>query len=146
MRCPFCTSSSTQVLESRVVEDGHVLRRRRECEKCGKRFTTYERVKGTALWIIKKDGRREPFDREKVKRGILRAIEKRPISMDLVSDIVDNIEREMLRKEREEVSSKAVGKAVLRRLKKIDKVAWLRFASVYLEFEDLEDFARAIKD
>lgn len=114
--------------------------------KCGKRFTTYEKVGGTALWVIKKDGRREPFDREKVKRGILRAVEKRPVSMDLVDDIVDQVEREMLRKENEEVSSKAIGKSILTKLKKVDKVAWLRFASVYLQFEDLEDFARAIKE
>jgi len=134
------------VLESRVVEDGKVVRRRRECSKCKKRFTTYEKVKGTALWVIKKDGRREPFDREKVKRGILRAVEKRPISIDLVDDIVDKVEREMLRKEKEEVSSKAIGRSVLARLKKVDKVAWLRFASVYLEFEDLEDFGKAIKE
>lgn len=113
--------------------------------KCGKRFTTYERVQGNALWVIKKDGRREPFDKEKVKRGVLRAFEKRPMSMDLIDDIVDSVEREMLRKEKEEVSSRAIGRAVLKRLKKIDKVAWLRFASVYLEFEDLEDFAKAIK-
>src|SRR3989337_2007840 len=145
MFCPFCRNHDTKVLESRVVEEGHSVRRRRECVRCGKRFTTYERVKGTALWVIKKDGRREPFDKEKVKRGILRAIEKRPISMDLAEDVVDQVEREMLRQEKEEVSSKAIGRAILLRLKKIDKVAWLRFASVYLEFEDLEDFAKAIK-
>lgn len=146
MMCPFCANSDTQVLESRTVDEGHSIRRRRECAKCGKRFTTYEKVKGTALWVIKKDGRREPFDREKVKRGILRALEKRPLSMDLVDDVVEQIEREMLRKENEEISSQAIGKAVLKRLKRIDKVAWLRFASVYLEFEDLEDFAKAIKE
>jgi transcriptional repressor NrdR len=146
MHCPFCASSNTQVLESRVVEEGVAVRRRRECLKCGKRFTTYEKTKGTALWVIKKDGRRESFEKEKIKRGILRAVEKRPLSMDLVTDIVDQIEREMLRKEKEEVSTQAVGRAVLKRLKKVDKVAWLRFASVYLEFEDLEDFAKAIKD
>ncbi len=146
MKCPFCASVDTQVLESRMVDEGQSIRRRRECIKCGKRFTTYERVRGTVLWVIKKDGRREPFDREKVKRGIIRAVEKRPISMDLIEDIVDEIEREMLRKEKEEISSKAIGKAVLRKLKRIDKVAWLRFASVYLEFEDLEDFARATKE
>ena len=146
MNCPFCANSDTQVLESRTVEDGHAIRRRRECMKCGKRFTTYEKAKGTALWVIKKDGRREPFDREKVKRGILRAVEKRPVSMDLVDDVVEQVEREMLRKENEEVSSRAIGKAVLKRLRKVDKVAWLRFASVYLEFEDLEDFAKATKE
>ena len=145
MDCPFCTNSDTEVLESRSVEEGKAIRRRRECGKCKKRFTTYERVRGTALWVIKKDGRREPFDREKVKRGILRAIEKRPISMNLVDEIVSQVEREMLKKESEEVLSKAIGRAVIQKLKKIDKVAWLRFASVYLEFEDLEDYAKAIK-
>ena len=145
MRCPFCTSKNTQVLESRVVEEGSSIRRRRECVKCKKRFTTYERTKGNALWVIKKDGRREPFDREKLKRGLLRAIEKRPISLDLVDDVVDRVEREMLRREKEEVSSKTIGRAVLQKLRKIDKVAWLRFASVYLQFEDLDDFEKAIK-
>lgn len=145
MQCPFCAFSNTQVLESRVVEEGSAVRRRRECEKCKRRFTTYERVKRIFLWVIKKDNRREPFDREKVKRGVLRAVEKRPISLDLVDDVVDQVEREMLKKEKEEVSSRAIGHSVLARLKKIDKVAWLRFASVYLEFEDLEDFAKAIK-
>lgn len=145
MKCPFCANVNSQVLESRSVEDGKSIRRRRECLKCDKRFTTYERVGGNALWVIKKDGRREPFDREKLKRGIFRAIEKRPISMDLVNDLVEKIEREMLKKQNEEVSSSAVGRSVLKRLRKIDKVAWLRFASVYMEFEDLEDFAKAIK-
>jgi transcriptional repressor NrdR len=145
MKCPFCTSSETQVLESRSVEEGRGIRRRRECVKCEKRFTTYERVKGTAIWVIKKDGRREPFDREKVKRGILRSVEKRPVSLDLIDDITEQVEREMLKKEKEEVGSRIIGKAILKRLKRVDKVAWLRFASVYLEFEDLEDFSRAIK-
>jgi transcriptional repressor NrdR len=145
MKCPFCTSSETQVLESRSVEEGRGIRRRRECVKCEKRFTTYERVRGTAIWVIKKDGRREPFDREKVKRGILRSVEKRPVSLDLIDDITEQVEREMLKKEKEEVGSRIIGKAILKRLKRVDKVAWLRFASVYLEFEDLEDFSRAIK-
>ncbi len=146
MFCPFCRSHNTEVLESRVVEEGHSVRRRRECTKCKKRFTTYEKVKGTALWVIKKDGRREPFDKEKVRRGILRAVEKRPVSVDLVDDTIERIEQEMLKKEHEEVTSRAVGKAILKHLKKIDKVAWLRFASVYLEFEDITDFAKAIEN
>ena len=146
MRCPFCTAINSQVLESRTVDEGRSLRRRRECLKCKKRFTTYEKVGGSALWVVKKDGRREPFDREKIKRGILRAVEKRPLSMDFVNDLVERVEREMLREEKEEVSSKAIGKSVLKRLKRVDKVAWLRFASVYLQFEDLEDFAKAIKE
>ena len=145
MKCPFCASDDTQVLESRVVEEGASVRRRRECGRCSKRFTTYEKVKGSVLWVIKKSGVREPFDREKLKRGILRAIEKRPVSLELVNDVVDQVEMEMLRQEKEEISSKSIGTAVLKRLKKIDKVAWLRFASVYLAFGDLDDFQKLIK-
>ena len=144
MRWPFCVKVNTQVLESRAVEEGAAIRRRRECGKCHKRFTTYEKVKGVALWVIKKDLRREPFDREKMRRGILRAIEKRTVTLDLVDEVVDVVEREMLRKESEEIPSKIIGSAVLKRLKKIDKVAWMRFASVYLEFEDLKDFEKAM--
>lgn len=145
MNCPFCNTHDTQVLESRVIEEGQGLRRRRECGKCGKRFTTLEEVKKSVLWIIKKDGKREPFDREKIKRGILRSIEKRPVSLDLVEEIVNEVERELLKALKEEVPSKVVGNAVLKRLKKIDKVAWLRFASVYLQFEDLTDFEKLIE-
>ena len=145
MKCPFCANVDTQVLESRVSDDGHGIRRRRECIKCGKRFTTHESVKKSVLWVIKRDGRREPFEKEKIKRGILRAIEKRPVSLDLVSDILDQVEAEMLKAEKEEVTSRTIGNAVLKRLKRIDKVAWLRFASVYLQFEDLDDFERLIK-
>ena len=144
MNCPFCNTHDTQVLESRVIDDGQGLRRRRECGKCGKRFTTQEQVRASVLWVIKKDGKREPFDKEKVKRGILRSIEKRPVSIDLVNETADEVEREMLKAEKEEVSSRAVGNAILKRLKKIDKVAWLRFASVYLQFEDLTDFEKLI--
>jgi transcriptional repressor NrdR len=145
MKCPYCGYLDSQVLESRVGQDNESVRRRRECLKCTKRFTTYERVKKTTLWVVKKDGRREPFEKEKVKKGILKAIEKRPVSLDLVDDIVDHVEREMLRKEREEITSESVGRAILKRLKKVDRVAWLRFASVYLEFEDLRDFEKAME-
>ena len=144
MKCPFCGTAETSVLESRTVEDGSI-RRRRECGKCGKRFTTIEAVKKSFLWVIKKDGRREVFEKEKVKRGILRAIEKRPVSLELVDDIVDQVEMEMLRGEKQEISSRVIGNAILKRLKKVDKVAWLRFASVYLEFEDLTDFEKLIE-
>lgn len=144
MNCPFCNTHETQVLESRVTEEGQGLRRRRECGKCGKRFTTVESVKSSVLWVIKKDGKREPFDKEKVKSGILRSIEKRPISLDLVDEIVNEVERELLKALKEEIPSKFIGNAILKRLKKIDKVAWLRFASVYLQFEDLTDFEKLI--
>jgi transcriptional repressor NrdR len=145
MKCPFCGKNDNQVLESREVDEEASIRRRRKCAECGKRFTTFERVRSTILWVVKKDGRREPFDREKIKRGILRSIEKRPVSLDLVNEVVDGVEREMLKKESEEISSKAIGNAVMARLKKIDKVAWLRFASVYLEFGNLKDFEKTIK-
>lgn len=145
MKCPFCGKSDNQVLESREVDEETSIRRRRKCLKCHKRFTTYERVRSTVLWVVKKDGRREAFDREKIKRGILRSIEKRPVSLDLVNEIVEGVEREMLNKQSEEISSKTIGNAVMSRLKKIDKVAWLRFASVYLEFGDLKDFEKTIK-
>lgn len=144
MKCPFCDTKETQVLESRTSEDGRGLRRRRECGKCNKRFTTYEEVKSAVLWIIKKDGKREPFDKEKLRRGILRSIEKRPVSINTVNEVTDEIERELLKAEKEEVTSKFVGNLVLKKLKRIDKVAWLRFASVYLEFEDLSDFEKII--
>lgn len=145
MRCPFCTSDDTFVTESRVVDSGRAIRRRRECTKCKKRFTTYEHPREVRLWVVKKDAGREPFDKEKVKRGILRAIEKRPVSLEKVDEIVDSVEREILNKGKEEVTSREVGGAVSRRLKVVDKVAWLRFASVYFEFEDLKDFEKAIE-
>ncbi len=127
------------------MEAGDAIRRRRECGKCGKRFTTLENVKRNFLWVIKKDGRREPFDKEKIKRGVLRAVLKRPVSMNQVEDVVDDVEREMLKEEKTEVGSRIIGNAILKRLKRLDKVAWLRFASVYLEFEDLSDFEKAIE-
>ncbi len=144
MRCPFCGHDQTEVLESRISEDGNSFRRRRECAKCKKRFTTYERAERTLL-VTKKDGRRESFDREKIKKGILLACHKRPVSLDLIDDMVGEVEQELLRKDSAEISSKTIGNAVLKRLKKVDKVAWLRFASVYLEFSDLSDFEKAIE-
>ena len=145
MKCPFCNTKETQVLESRTSEDERGIRRRRECGKCGKRFTTHEEVKKSVLWVIKKDGKREPFDKEKIRRGILRSIEKRPVSLDLVDETVNEVERELLKALKEEIPSKVIGNVVLKRLKKIDKVAWLRFASVYLQFEDLDDFEKIIE-
>jgi transcriptional repressor NrdR len=145
MKCQFCNKSESQVLESRVVEDGKAIRRRRECLKCHRRFTTLERIRESHLWVVKKDGKRELFDREKIKRGILRAIEKRPVSLDLVEEITESVEGEILKKGTEEVPTKLVGNLILKKLKAVDKVAWLRFASVYLEFEDISDFERAIE-
>ncbi|PIU03702.1 transcriptional regulator NrdR [Candidatus Shapirobacteria bacterium CG08_land_8_20_14_0_20_39_18] len=144
MKCPFCGHLETQVLESRIADDGSSFRRRRECEKCRKRFTTYERAEKTLL-VVKKDGRRESFDRDKIKKGILLACHKRPVSAELIDSMVDEVEQELLRKDSAEIPTRTVGNAVLKRLKKVDKVAWLRFASVYLEFENLEDFEKAIE-
>jgi transcriptional repressor NrdR len=146
MKCPFCGKVGSSVLESREVDEGSAIRRRRECSKCNKRFTTFEKVKGAVLWVIKKDGRREPWDREKIKRGIVRAVQKRPVSMEGVEQIIDDVERECLRSESQEIDSTQIGNAVLKRLKKLDRVAWLRFASVYLEFEDLSDFEKLIEN
>jgi transcriptional repressor NrdR len=145
MKCPFCGKIDSQVLESRVIEDGTAIRRRRECGECKKRFTTVEKVRGTVLWVIKKDGRRELFDKEKLKRGILRATEKRPVSLTLIDQTVNEIERELLKEEKQELPTKLIGNLVLKKLKNIDKVAWLRYASVYLEFEDMSDFEKAIE-
>lgn len=145
MRCPFCGRVSSSVLDSREADSGAAIRRRRECESCHKRFTTYEKVKDSNVWVVKKDGRREPFDREKIRRGILRAIEKRPVSLSEVDQIVEQVTSEINRKEKGEVRTRTIGNAVLRRLIKKDKVAWLRYASVYLEFEDLSDFEKAIE-
>ncbi len=145
MKCPFCGKNDSGVLESRVVDDGQSVRRRRRCRSCKRRFTTYERTRASVLWVVKKDGKREPFEKEKIKRGILRAIEKRPVSLEQVDEIVEAVEREMLRSDKEEVTTRAIGQSVLKRLKKLDKIAWLRFASVYLEFEDLKDFEKAMR-
>lgn len=145
MKCIYCGNNGSEVRESREVEEGEAIRRRRECIKCHRRFTSYERAREISIWVVKKDGRREPFDKEKVRRGVLRAIEKRPVSLTLADEVVERVERQVLKKHKEEVPSREIGNAVLKELKKVDRVAWLRFASVYLEFEDLSDFEKAIE-
>ena len=145
MKCPFCAHLETSVLESRVAEDGLSLRRRRECQKCQKRFTTFERVEGPTLFVIKRNGNREPFNREKIVNGVVRSFDKRPVSIDLIRNLADEVEREVRRKEVSEIPSKLIGKMVLRRLKPIDKVAWLRFASVYFEFSDVSEIEKLIE-
>src|SRR3990172_1842328 len=121
MKCPFCGRVNSQVLESRIVEEGVAIRRRRKCLSCSKRFTTYEKVKNGFLWVIKRDGRREPFEKDKVRRGVLRAVEKRPVSQEEIEELIEAVERGMLKRQREEVSSELIGKEVLKRLKKLDK-------------------------
>lgn len=128
-----------------MAEDGLSLRRRRECGKCQKRFTTFERVEGPTLFVIKRDGSRQPFDREKIVRGVIKSFDKRPVSIDQIAHLADEVEKEVRKKEVSEISSKSIGKMVLKRLKSIDKVAWMRFASVYLELNDVSEIEKLIE-
>jgi len=145
MKCPYCAHNELQVLDSRDSEDLSSIRRRRECLKCGKRFTTYERVEMIDLAVIKKDGRREQFDRNKLLLGIKKACEKRPISMDTIEETVEEIEQNLRKRETTEIPSKIIGELVMRRLKVLDKVAYIRFASVYHAFEDVESFEKEVR-
>lgn len=146
MKCPFCDHNESSVLESRDSEDETVNRRRRECSECEKRFTTYERIEGPQLLVSKKDGVKESFDKEKIKKGLIRAFEKRPVGLEKLECIVDQVEREMLKKRNGAVKSSLIGKAILRKLKKLDKVAYVRFASVYLDFDELKDFSKLVRE
>jgi transcriptional repressor NrdR len=146
MLCPYCSHDQTSVLESRESEDRTVIRRRRECNKCDKRFTTYERVEIIDLKVVKKDGQKEDFNRGKIKAGIVRACEKRPCAGEEVEGIVDDIEMRLLNRKSTEISSSDIGRMVLTRLKKLDQVAYLRFASVFLEFKNVEEFKRIIRE
>lgn len=145
MKCIFCDNSDTDVVETRVSEDGKIVRRRRECGKCLKRFTTYERVEQLPIIVIKRDGRRERFDRDKLKRGILKSCEKTTVSLDQIEKLVDEVENELKQEEKTEVESQKIGNSVAKKLKKIDKVAYIRFASVFRRFVDLEDFEKELK-
>ena len=144
MRCPFCSHTETQVVETRESDEGDVVRRRRRCQACDKRFTTYERVE-LSLTVIKKNGTREAFDRTKVENGILKACEKRAISQECIEQAVNEIETKLRNKGRSEISSHDVGEEVMRALKKLDQVAYVRFASVYREFADLTSFQEELK-
>lgn len=143
MRCPFCSASVNRVIDKRAVLGSGEIRRRRECLKCLRRFTTYERLANFGLIVVKKDGRKEVFDREKIKNGILKALEKRP-AIDKVDLLTDKIEQKLWRKKKAEVASKLIGGLVLAELKKVDTIAYLRFASVYRQFENPEDFAKEL--
>jgi len=145
MRCPFCGHSEGKVVDSRASKEGDSIRRRRECLTCGRRFTTYERIEEVAQMVIKKDGRREPFDRWKIKSGILKACEKRPISLDQVEALIDDVERTLFNTTEHEVSTEAIGAAVMERLKDLDEVAYVRFASVYRQFKDLNEFMAELR-
>lgn len=145
MKCPYCNFENTDVLETRDNEDLSVTRRRRNCTKCEKRFTTYERVENVPITVVKKDDRRETFDREKLRRGIWRASGKTTVTAKDIDRIVDEVERELIGGESTEVMSKKIGELVGKRLKKIDKIAYIRFASVFRQFVDIEDFEREVK-
>ncbi|MBI2082562.1 MAG: transcriptional repressor NrdR [Deltaproteobacteria bacterium] len=140
MKCPFCNHSETSVIDSRLAKEGEMIRRRRECESCQKRFTTYERVEELMPVIVKKDGRRAPYDRNKVLSGIHKACEKRPVATETIEKIVDQIEREIQELGEKEISSSEIGERVMRELHKLDQVAYVRFASVYRQFKDLNEF------
>ena len=145
MKCTFCHHKETKVIDSRLSNEGQSIRRRRECLKCKRRFTTYEYVEETPLMVVKKDGRREAFDRKKIIAGILKACEKRPISMEKVEEMVVNIERSLQKKFDKEVSSRNIGELVMERLAELDEVAYVRFASVYRQFKDVNQFMRELK-
>lgn len=146
MKCPFCENIEDKVLESREVESGSTIRRRRECQSCRGRFTSYERIEARPLFVIKRDGRREQFSREKVVKGILHACEKRPVSIETIEDIVDEVERGLHREAGREVMSSKIGELVIDRLQGVDKVAYIRFASVYRKFEHVSEFLKEVKE
>lgn len=143
MKCPYCGNSETDVVETRDTEGA--TRRRRGCKECSKRFTTYERVENVDLIVIKKDGRREKFDREKLRRGLIKSTEKRPISFETISEILQEIEQDLRNRDTTEISSRTIGNLVLKKFKRLDKVAYIRYASVYLDFGDLKDFEKIIE-
>ena len=146
MKCPFCGNIEDKVVDSRIATEGDSIRRRRECLKCQRRFTTYEYIEKTSLMVIKSDGRREPFDRNKILSGLLKACEKRAVSMETVEELVNSIERTLQRTYDKEVNSKDIGEMVMDKLHKMDEVAYVRFASVYRQFKDINQFLGELKD
>ncbi|MDY6037419.1 MAG: transcriptional regulator NrdR [Eubacterium sp.] len=145
MRCPFCDNDDTKVIDSRPIDEGKAIRRRRECEKCGKRFTTYEKVETSIIMIIKKDGSRQAFDRDKLMNGIIKACEKRPVALADIERVVNNIERGLNNLMEKEVKSTFIGELVMDQLKELDEVAYVRFASVYRSFKDVNTFIKEIE-
>ena len=140
MRCPFCSHQESKVIDSRVSTAGDVIRRRRECESCARRFTSRERVEDVLPVVVKKDGVRQPFDREKVLRGVRLACNKRPVAMDRIEKFIDELERDLVESEAKEVDSEELGERVMKKLRELDEVAYVRFASVYRSFRDIDEF------
>lgn len=145
MKCPFCHGLGNNVIDSRLSKDGHTIRRRRSCQKCGRRFTTYERVEEVLPVVVKKDGRREAYDRQKVLAGLKKACEKRPVSTAAIEQAVDRIEQLLQERGEKEVPSTLIGEAAMRELHRLDQVAYVRFASVYREFKDVDEFMRELQ-
>jgi transcriptional repressor NrdR len=143
MECPFCANTTSKVTDKRSSPEG--VRRRRECLRCKKRYTTYEKINKGNLYVIKKDGRREPFNREKLEAGIERAFEKRPVAKEKIHKMVNEIEEAVRKKGKKEIKSHAIGELVMRKIKKLDNIAYIRFASVYRDFQDIKDFKKEIK-
>jgi transcriptional repressor NrdR len=146
MKCPFCGETNNKVIDSRLSRDGNVIRRRRECIECSRRFTTYEHIEEIPIMIIKKDGRREVFNREKVGAGLKRACEKRNISINVIEEFIEDLERDLRETGKKEIPSSAIGERVMAKLHEIDDVAYVRFASVYREFKDVNDFVSELKN
>ena len=145
MKCPFCSHENTRVIDSRPAEDNNSIRRRRVCDECGKRFTTYEKIETSPLIIIKKDNNREAYDRAKIEAGVLRACHKRPVSAQQITTLVDEVENEIFNREEREIPSGTIGELVMNKLKDLDAVAYVRFASVYREFKDVNTFMDELK-
>ena len=145
MKCPFCSHENTRVIDSRPAEDNNSIRRRRVCDECGKRFTTYEKIETIPLIIIKKDNNREAYDRAKNEAGVLRACHKRPVSAQQITTLVDEVENEIFNREEREIPSGTIGELVMNKLKDLDAVAYVRFASVYREFKDVNTFMDELK-
>jgi len=145
VHCPFCSADDTKVIDSRLVADGNSIRRRRECTTCGERFTTFEMAELVMPYVIKRDGTREPFNEDKLRRGLLRALEKRPVSAEQVESAISHIKHQLRTTGEREVPAKQVGEAVMTELKRLDAVAYVRFASVYRDFQDLSEFQEEIR-
>lgn len=145
MKCPFCSHENTRVIDSRPADENNSIRRRRVCDECGKRFTTYEKVETIPLIVIKKDNNRETYDRSKIEAGVLRACHKRPISATQINQLVDSVETTVFNREEKEISSGIIGELVMNKLKDLDTVAYVRFASVYREFKDINTFMDELK-
>ena len=145
MRCPFCEFHDSKVIDSRAAEEGNSIRRRRECLQCGKRFTTYEMVEDLPLRVVKKDGRRMAFDRSKILNGLMKACEKRPISLQVLEETADKVEKEQRNSMEREIPSRVIGEVLMKHLKNLDHVAYVRFASVYREFTDIDNFMQELE-